>query len=149
MSRLNPLTHWREGITLAELVPLLAAMLLSHPTTGTALVYYWWTTAVYSLCHLILLHWAGDWRCYLSCWAMPAQKWKPLRSSRKTPMDGKEEPLKIGSKERVFSCSQQGGWLLTEEFLTLPTNYRGDIKQPFSPHGDPRWCGGNPDWIED
>lgn len=42
MSRLNSLTHWQEGITLAELVPLLAAVLLSHPTTGTGQL---WCTA--------------------------------------------------------------------------------------------------------
>jgi len=31
MRRLKSLTHWREGITLAELMSLLAAVPLSHP----------------------------------------------------------------------------------------------------------------------
>lgn len=44
MSRLKFLTHWQEGITLEELVPLLAVVLLSHPhqrdSSGTLLVNY-------------------------------------------------------------------------------------------------------------
>lgn len=61
-------------------------------------------------------------------------------------MDDKEEPSQNRFKRESLYL-QSTRWLksLTEEFLTLPTNYRGDIKQPFSPHGDPRWCGGNPD----
>lgn len=44
MSRLKSLTHWWEGITLAELVPLLAAVLLSsshsRDSSGALLVNY-------------------------------------------------------------------------------------------------------------
>lgn len=44
MSGLKSLTHCREGITLAELVPMLATVLLSHPhhrdSSGALLVNY-------------------------------------------------------------------------------------------------------------
>lgn len=53
-------------------------------------------------------------------------------------MDGKDQPSQNRlNRESLYLQSTR--WLEspTDGFLTLPTNYRGAIKQPVSPHGAP------------